>query len=245
MRALIDYWSVRQNLRIRKSREQRPWNILLPTIHKHGEYLRILKAESGSSPSIYRRNNLMAHKSPRPGRSPGSPDVVLLNRRRMWSRLSRSQSVSFIWTSAARMSPPSVGLVLQGTEAPMWDTSSPPCSLTRLLTQVDPHTACACMHVMRAYQDVHGYIWTRCTHLRIMRVRSPSPRQNSLPNCRDCNILRCNLVRDYAIKRVTQNFLRFITLLYTICVLICISLLNEKDGRVNIPINPPINFGRV
>ena len=52
------------------------------------------------------------------------PDVVLLNRRRMWSRLSRSQSVSFIWTSAARMSPPSVGLVLQGTEAPMWDTFS-------------------------------------------------------------------------------------------------------------------------
>lgn len=42
----------------------------------------------------------------------------------MWSRLSRSQSVSFIWTSAARMSPPSVGLVLQGTEAPMWDTFS-------------------------------------------------------------------------------------------------------------------------
>ena len=37
------------------------------------------------------------------------PDVIRLNRRRMWSRLNRSQSVSLIRTSAARMSPPSVG----------------------------------------------------------------------------------------------------------------------------------------
>lgn len=74
--------------------------------------------------NTYRRNNLMAHKSLSFCVLQGFPDVALLNRRRMWSRLSRSQSVSFIWTSAARMSPPSVGLVLQGTEAPMWDTFS-------------------------------------------------------------------------------------------------------------------------
>lgn len=89
------------------------------------------------------------------------PDVVLLNRRRMWSRLSRSQSVSFIWTSAARMSPPSVGLVLQGTEAPMWDTFSSVLTRSSARSGGPTHAVSKPVYrLMRAYLHGRGYIWT-------------------------------------------------------------------------------------
>lgn len=110
----------------------------------------------------------------------------------MWSRLSRSQSVSFIWTSAARMSPPSVGLVLQGTEAPMWDTFSSVLTHSSAHSGGPTHGVCACMHVMRAYHDAHGYIWTRRTHLRTIRIRYVSSTKVAVKNCRDSRI-RCNL----------------------------------------------------
>jgi len=53
------------------------------------------------------------------------------------------------------MSPPSVGLVLQGTEAPMWDTFSSVLTHSSARSGGPTHGAsCACVHVMRAYHDV-------------------------------------------------------------------------------------------
>jgi len=125
----------------------------------------------------------MARTIPSVLRSPVSPDVVLLNRRRMWSRLSRSQSVSFIWTSAARMSPPSVGLVLQGTEAPMWDTFS------SVLTHSSAHSGGpihgVCVYVARnARVSRRTRIHLDAKYICVLR-RSLSPWQNSLLNYRD------------------------------------------------------------
>lgn len=170
----------------------------------------------------------MARKSPRPGRSPGSPDVVLLNRRRMWSRLSRSQSVSFIWTSAARMSPPSVGLVLQGTEAPMWDTFSSVLTHSSAHSGGPTHGVCVYARNARVSRRTRIHLDVRICILRYVAV---SPTKVAAKNCRDSRIPSLQprtRLRDKMWHVGMQIFLRLTTLSRAHNLYFNLYLLNDK-----------------